>query len=54
MFGLELAENELVYLLHDCPIGGMSGITGGERRCRSWLHEGVSYPIKEFYLEVKL
>ena len=35
MFGLELAENELVYLLHDCPIGGMSGITGGERRCRS-------------------
>ena len=32
MFGLELAENELVYLLHDCPRGG---ITGGERHCRS-------------------
>ena len=32
MFGLELAENELVYLLHDCPIGA---ITGGENHCRS-------------------
>ena len=32
MFGLELAENKLVYLLHDCPRGGN---TGGERHCRS-------------------
>ena len=32
MFGLEPAENELVYLLHDCPTGG---ITGGEHHCRT-------------------
>ena len=32
MFGSELAENELVYLLHDCPTGG---ITGGEHHCRT-------------------
>ena len=50
MFGLELAENELVYLIHDCPIGG---ITGGEYHCRTSAgEESISHGLAGYYIGV--